>query len=273
MCLIEMIILFFKKTTPKGKNRELNTLSKVGKHYLNNTFLHHLIPMLPLQFIQWDVPVGGQHTYLYFLLVKTYRLVDGLDCYDVPKIMSFIKQRNLNRIINIIQTRPDLRENQILPETNHNIGQCLIIKYALDTFKLIIMIFTSSYVLGCGWLMICQIQEQTIDGVDYDTWKDADIGGETETLDDDHPYAERFVIYFDLKDASPMYRLITVTYFGFTSLSTVGLGDYHPRSDFERVLTAFILLIGVALFSIIMGEFCEILEEFQHFHDDIDNGD
>ena len=97
-----------------------------------------------------------------------------------------------------------------------------------------------------------------------------DIGGNTETTDDDHPYQERFVVYFSLYESTAYYRLVTVTYFAFTSLSTVGFGDYHPRSDTERALGAFILLFGVALFSIIMGSFCEILDEFQHFHDDID---
>lgn len=72
---------------------------------------------------------------------------------------------------------------------------------------------------------------------------------------------------------SAYFRLVAVTYFAFTSLSTVGFGDFHPRSDFERLLCAFILLFGVALFSIIMGSFCDILDEFKNFHAEIDNGD
>ena len=79
------------------------------------------------------------------------------------------------------------------------------------------------------------------------------------------------MVYFGLvKDVEPFQRLITVTYFAFTSLSTVGFGDYHPRSDKERLLCAFILLFGVAIFSLIMGAFTEILEEFQGFTKEID---
>jgi len=48
---------------------------------------------------------------------------------------------------------------------------------------------------------------------------------------------------------------IALTYFMFTSLSTVGLGDLHPRSDTERVLGAFILLFGVMITSFIMDNF------------------
>jgi hypothetical protein len=67
--------------------------------------------------------------------------------------------------------------------------------------------------------------------------------------------------------------LIVSSYFAFTSLSTVGFGDYHPRGNVERFVTAFILLFGVAIFSYIMGNFIEILSEFKEFHKDIGDGD
>ena len=52
-------------------------------------------------------------------------------------------------------------------------------------------------------------------------------------------------------------------YFSFTSLSTVGFGDYNPKSDVERVLCSFILMFGVSIFSYIMGIFIEILGEIK----------
>jgi len=53
-----------------------------------------------------------------------------------------------------------------------------------------------------------------------------------------------------------------LTYFAFTSLSTVGFGDYVPRSNLERAVGAFMLLSGVAIFSYIMGNFIQILNNF-----------
>ena len=38
-------------------------------------------------------------------------------------------------------------------------------------------------------------------------------------------------------------------YFIFTSLSTVGFGDYYPYSDVERAVTSMILLLGVIVFA------------------------
>lgn len=49
----------------------------------------------------------------------------------------------------------------------------------------------------------------------------------------------------------------------FTTLSTVGFGDYNPKSEIERVIMTFILLVGVACFSFIMSQFIEILLAFQ----------
>lgn len=55
---------------------------------------------------------------------------------------------------------------------------------------------------------------------------------------------------------------IIVMYWAFTTLSTVGFGDYNPRSDGERLMCAFFMLFGVAIFSYIMGIFIEILDQF-----------
>lgn len=66
---------------------------------------------------------------------------------------------------------------------------------------------------------------------------------------------------------------IIMMYYAFTSLSTVGFGDYNPRSDTERLVCAMILLFGVAIFSYIMGTFIEILGDYQHLNEDLEDGD
>lgn len=59
-----------------------------------------------------------------------------------------------------------------------------------------------------------------------------------------------------------------MTYYTFTTLSTVGLGDYHPRSNAERVLCAIILLVGSTMFSYIMGNFIDILYSLKNINVD-----
>ena len=68
-------------------------------------------------------------------------------------------------------------------------------------------------------------------------------------------------------------QTVIVTYYMFTSMSTVGFGDYHPKSDFERIVCTVILVFGVAIFSMIMGNFIAIIDEFNTFNDDLDDGE
>jgi hypothetical protein len=48
-------------------------------------------------------------------------------------------------------------------------------------------------------------------------------------------------------------RALVAMYFGFTSLSTVGLGDFYPVNSTERLVGSFVLLVGVAAFSYVTG--------------------
>ena len=77
---------------------------------------------------------------------------------------------------------------------------------------------------------------------------------------------------YEILHKSNFFKTITVMYYAFTSLSTVGFGDFYPRSDPERLLCAFILLFGVAIFSYIMGNFIEILDQFQKINEPLDEG-
>jgi hypothetical protein len=74
------------------------------------------------------------------------------------------------------------------------------------------------------------------------------------------------MFFTSFEEHSNIRLAITATYFSFTSLSTVGFGDLHPRANQERLIGAFILLFGVAIFSYIMTNFIDILKEFQSFH-------
>ena len=72
---------------------------------------------------------------------------------------------------------------------------------------------------------------------------------------------DEFTFYnvWGLRDKTDMENVTIVVYFMFTTLSTVGFGDFNPKSEIERTIMTFILLIGVACFSWIMGQFIQIL--------------
>ena len=62
-------------------------------------------------------------------------------------------------------------------------------------------------------------------------------------------------------------------YYSFTSLTTVGFGDFHAVADEERIFTCFILLFGVMIFSYFMGVFIQILYNLEKLSKDLDDGD
>ena len=129
---------------------------------------------------------------------------------------------------NIIKNNPELAENS--DRDNNNIMLILMISYFFKTFELIVIILTVSYFMGMFWYIFCDIT--------YDPYTtDEDLG---------------FKGHFNLDDFSSNQNAVKVTYFSFTTLSTVGFGDFNPRSNSERLFCAIILLVGVAIFSYIM---------------------
>ena len=67
-----------------------------------------------------------------------------------------------------------------------------------------------------------------------------------------------------------MESLIKVWYYGITTLSTIGYGDFLPKSVSEKIIMAFIMMFGVSVFSYIMGNFIEILMGYRQLEN---NGD
>ena len=68
-------------------------------------------------------------------------------------------------------------------------------------------------------------------------------------------------------------KVIASTYFAFTSLSTVGFGDFHPTNSFERLVCAMIIYFGNAIFGVIIGMFNDMINDLKSFDLDMDDSD
>lgn len=71
-------------------------------------------------------------------------------------------------------------------------------------------------------------------------------------------------------DMTVKRKILTMAYFSFTTLSTVGFGDKYPVSDGERLWMVIIMLLGIMVFSYIMGLFTEMLNTFGTINDKIE---
>lgn len=84
---------------------------------------------------------------------------------------------------------------------------------------------------------------------------------------------EDFSGAYGLAEYDDISLIILNTYFAFTSLTTVGFGDFHPKSNPERMFTALGLLLGVLMFSFISGELMAILVQMTEINNSINDGD
>lgn len=125
---------------------------------------------------------------------------------------------------------------------SYPILKALMLVQMYKIFRLIVIIFTSSYFLGILWhIFVCDIQ--------VTEWIDPD----DKSLGPVNPnYATEKLSIHDTTDGY-FDLLVKEFYFAITTLSTIGYGDFHPVSKIERVIAAFILLLGVSIFSFIMG--------------------
>ena len=152
----------------------------------------------------------------------------------------------------IIQDDPVEAEN--ISVDNNKISALIYTNFIMKIFKLVIIILNISYFLGFFWYIFCDLTMEIF----YDGHSDAD---------------STFMTNFGIKDNSNFHNTVVLTYFSFTSLSTVGFGDYAPRSDVERVVCSFILMFGVSIFSYFMGNFIEILDQYQNLNAELDDAD
>lgn len=57
-------------------------------------------------------------------------------------------------------------------------------------------------------------------------------------------------------------RLVLCCYFALTTLSTVGYGDLVPKNYSEKIIGIVIMILGIAFFSYIMGNFNDVLVNY-----------
>ena len=155
---------------------------------------------------------------------------------------------------------------------NNKMGLIMYFHHFLKTLKLVFIIMNISYFVGMGWLIQCRVIESykekkslTLDENQIDLHADGHSDMDEEAF--------IFINKFGLFKMDSNQQALASVYYAFTSLSTVGFGDYYPCSDMERIICAIMLLFGVAIFSFVMGKFIEMIEKVQEFDAVLDKSD
>ena len=57
--------------------------------------------------------------------------------------------------------------------------------------------------------------------------------------------------------------MVKYSYYALTTLSTVGFGDYGPKSVYEKQLMTGVLLFGVTIFALVMNNLMTVLKNYK----------
>jgi hypothetical protein len=133
----------------------------------------------------------------------------------------------------------------------NNVEHLLYIKLFIKMIKLMTYIFTICYFLGQFWYLKCDLES---------TWENSKFSNYNRDEKTEWDNTEFYIDYFELKKNSNYENTVIGIYYSMSTFSTVGFGDYHPRSDSERVLSSAILVFGVSMFSYFMGEIISHIE-------------
>jgi hypothetical protein len=126
-----------------------------------------------------------------------------------------------------------------------------MISFVFKMIKILIFVCSSSYFFAMAFKYLIDLQS---DFLNWGRFRPSDVPEITE----DH-----FLLAYEMEDMSDYDSMLRLIYFSFTSLTTVGFGDFNPKSNAERVFIAFGLLFGVAIFSYIMSEAIEMIDQYK----------
>ena len=236
---IDIIRMFFMQYEDVEEQKTIRNLKMIAKRYLKGDFIVDVLAIsrYPLQQLLQDDLTPDQLALLYLLrLFRLYKVLFLLNTQQFQSLLKKLYSRSLN---NSIEKNPRMEP---MSEDNNKIMDQIYFMYIFRVFRLVLFILILSYFLGTFWYIITK---------------------HTTNLDAETP---EFTFYneYALAEKTDWQNLIIVVYFAFTTLSTVGFGDYNPKSEIERIVTTFILLVGVACFSYIMGQFIDILMNLQN---------
>ena len=136
---------------------------------------------------------------------------------------------------------------------NHNMIENQIkLRYCFKIFKDVNIIFFFSFFVGHIFFIYADI---------------------TKYLESDGGTGENFLEKYSLYDKTQAETTITLIYYALTTLSTIGLGDYNPRSNMERIFIIFVLIFGVGSFSYIISNLIDIFDNIKALSKGIEDGD
>ncbi|OMJ96128.1 hypothetical protein SteCoe_305 [Stentor coeruleus] len=197
------------------KGNSIQRFRKIAYNYLIGWFIFDILTILPLS-------TGGYPMAEY--LLRMFRLL------KLPGIFNLTDGTGLSYLLTYFCIGKR--------EENGKVSYSFTTKIFVSLVRLFIIIIFIVYFFGCFWYWFQKI----VVNYKYSLAKDGT----------DENSFER---YFELEDLESKDIAIRSSYFILTTISTIGYGDFLPRNVYEMAFVLSIMLFGVTLFGVIMGNF------------------
>ena len=138
------------------------------------------------------------------------------------------------------------------------IRRMILIVQIYNLVSIVFIIFALSFFLGIGWFIYVK---------DFQNWQNIEFYDVFQGYQCFYTEEGKGWIQDDGSDLDENKILVRIWYYAITTLSTIGFGDYSPKSVNEKILGCLVLLFGVAVFSIIMNNLMDIFRKVSSLED------
>ena len=221
---IDIILRFFHEYRDSETHEVIHSFKKIARKYLCTWFFFDLIAVIPLTQI---LDAFGEDNNKYVVLIKLFRIL------RLPKFMRLLDTSKFDLLLDsILEKEPKNPQEEKSRQEKMNIKY--ISRYAYKVFRLILIAIMLTYFLGSLWYFLVTIMPQ-----------DNNV--------------DNFIKKNKIDEKSNLDKLILCCYFVLTTLATIGYGDLSPQTNSEKILGISLMIVGIAFFSYIMGNFNDVL--------------
>ena len=255
---IDCLLSFFIEFHDEDRDVFVRDLLEIAKNYGSQGLVFDLLASIPFFAIisntanvSAKVPEHG-YNFLYIVFwLKALRFYKAgkitSNQYVSGLVKNFYKTTRDRTIEQEIQAREDKDETTLRylrdPKIDRiHLARQVIIVYLFKIVRILLSILLLAFVLGSVWYIYSSVVWDYKDEL-LKSFQDDDI----------------FIDAYGLANKHAASNGLAVTYFAFTTLSSVGFGDFYPRNSLERLCMIVIFLYSLTVFSAILGYMQDLL--------------
>lgn len=223
--MIDILKCFITDFTPVGEVKPIRDFKSIAIHYLKTNFIVDLILWMPIAPMLSELTKEITRIYI----IKCFRLFKVLAIFNVNKIITSLKERQRKQLSQLVIS--DIESEQEITIDYNRISFHLYAGYSLQILKLIVNMTNIAFFLGSIRII-------------YDSFFSYYLlrtASDLKTLDN-------FYDVFDIHINS-IRTIIIIMYYNFSTMAKIGLGDYYPLNDTERIYAVLLFLIGNTVFT------------------------